>query len=213
MLAEITHSDPKTFSNAIIVLTDLENFPIVCVIPTKQALVADPGSVVFVGYAKQRFVSFVTLAKECDQPSEYAVVPNNLSVSCCCGQGRNRGKRDVTTCDTYGKKCPCFQGSPDHTGRNEWTRVGRNRKSLFDRRARDKDSDVVLIHDSLGHIISEGIMSKEGLRTNKILGYTLEETYDNVTHLEHEPQALVIHWGTNNIKNGDSVNAIVDKYA
>ena len=68
-----------------------------------------------------------------------------------------------------------------------------------------------LIHDSLGYTIT--IMSKEGLRTNKILGYTLEEAYDNVTHLEQEPQALVIHWGTNNIKNGDSVNAIVDKYA
>ena len=93
------------------------------------------------------------------------------------------------------------------------TRARQGREGLSDRRARVKDSDIVLIHDSLGHTITEGIMSKEGLRTNKILGYTLEEAFDHVTHLESDPQALVIHCGTNNIKNGDSVNVIVEKYA
>ena len=98
------------------------------------------------------------------------------------------------------------------------TRVGRNRKGRQGgegqhNSASGKESDVVLIHDSLGHTITEGIMSKEGLTTSKILGYTLEEVSDVVAQIDHEPKALVLHSGTNNVKKGDSVNTIINRYA
>ena len=55
-------------------------------------------------------------------------------------------------------------------------------------------------------------MSKERLSTRKILGYTLEDVSELVTQIGHDPKALVLHCGTNNIKKGDSVGSIVNKF-
>ena len=37
-----------------------------------------------------------------------AVSPQASGVACRCEQGRNKGK-DITTCDSYGKRCPSFR--------------------------------------------------------------------------------------------------------
>ena len=130
-------------------------------------------------------------------------------------QAPNRRVGDVDGRDSIDRHDP-----PQHTRDNGWTRVGRNRnregrngRAGQNDRARRKESDVVLVHDSLGHNITEGIMSREGLTTNKVLSYTLEEVSNFVTCLEYEPKALVVHSGTNNIKQGDSVSTMVEKYA
>ena len=72
--------------------------------------------------------------------------------------------------------------------------------------------DVVFFHDSLGHAINEGIMSKQGLTTRKIVSYTLEDVEHNIRDLRSQPKAIVIHSGTNDIKNGVSAEEIIDRY-
>ena len=60
--------------------------------------------------------------------------------------------------------------------------------------------DVVMFDDSLGKKINDTLLSRENLKTRKILTYTLEETKTELEKIKEAPKAIVYHVGTNNVK-------------
>ena len=78
-----------------------------------------------------------------------------------------------------------------------------------------QDADVIILHDSLGFGISPGIMAKQKLTTNKSTCYTLDDVANEVTRLKTvptKPKVIVVHSGTNDLKNGSPAEDIISKY-
>ena len=75
--------------------------------------------------------------------------------------------------------------------------------------------DVLLLHDSLGHTIREGIMVKQNLITAKKVTFTLEQVETEIEKLkveDHKPKVIVIHSGTNNLNHGETAEQTLPKY-
>ena len=73
----------------------------------------------------------------------------------------------------------------------------------------------MILHDSLGFGINAGIMSKQQLKTVKTTCFKLDHVAAEITKLKassHRPKALVIHSGTNDLKDGASAEDIIRKY-
>ncbi len=62
--------------------------------------------------------------------------------------------------------------------------------------------DVYFMHDSLGHKIKEGILSKQNLITQKLTTYYVEDALKGINELktDNPPKVFVLHSGTNNLK-------------
>ena len=72
--------------------------------------------------------------------------------------------------------------------------------------------DLVFIHDSIGKGITPGIMSKYDLKTVKVLAYTQEQARESIRNITGMPKAVVLHVGTNDIKNNIDADRIISNY-
>ena len=74
------------------------------------------------------------------------------------------------------------------------------------------EPDLWLIHDSIGHGIKPGIMSRYNLSTAKVTAYTQEEAKQAVKKIKGNPRAVILHVGTNDIKNKVDADVIIKGY-
>ena len=101
----------------VILLTDLDSFPIISIIPTRQSAQINPECMLFIAYEHKhkRFSGLVPQHKPTSVPTSLAdttqcITEGTKKTSCRCGRGRKRGEEeDFTSCDSYSKRCPCFQ--------------------------------------------------------------------------------------------------------
>ena len=75
-----------------------------------------------------------------------------------------------------------------------------------------RDPDIVFIHDSIGNGITPGIMSKYNLSTTKIQAYTQDQARESINNIKGKPKAVVLHVGTNDIKNQVDADDIIKNY-
>ena len=96
-----------------------------------------------------------------------------------------------------------------------------SRKSNQDAREKDssgglqeteEEADLVFIHDSIGKGITPGIMSRFNLRTTKMLAYTQEQARESIDKIVGKPQAVILHVGTNDVKNGVDADIMIKNY-
>ena len=69
--------------------------------------------------------------------------------------------------------------------------------------------EVTFFHDSLGRPITEGILSREGIKTTKKLTYKLGDVAEMIVREPIKSSATVIHVGTNNLD--ESADSIIKK--
>ena len=74
------------------------------------------------------------------------------------------------------------------------------------------DKDLVFIHDSIGKGITDGIMSKYQLTTSKVVSYTQEQAHRSINNITGNPKAIILHVGTNDIKNNIDADVIISNY-
>lgn len=76
----------------LLLLTDIDTFPIICVIPTQQRVPLPAECFVFIGYSNQlnQFYGLVP-EKKVEEQEAPSVMLQDEDVACRCGQGRNRG--------------------------------------------------------------------------------------------------------------------------
>ena len=76
-------------------------------------------------------------------------------------------------------------------------------------------ADIVILHDSLGHQIKEGIMKRHNLVTEKATTYYVEDSVKHLDKIEvsSKPKTFVLHVGTNNLaKKRQSPEEILPLY-
>ena len=76
------------------------------------------------------------------------------------------------------------------------------------------DADVIFIHDSIGKHVKPGILSKQKLVTEKVLAYTQDQALSKIRGMKRTkaPKAVVVHVGTNDIRDNTDADTIVSKY-
>ena len=95
----------------IIVFTSHESFPVISVIPVHQTVQLSPGCILSIAYnhSVRHFSGVSTKVLKMNEPKTRESEFTSDVISCRCGQGRNRNKPNITSCDSFEKRCKCFQ--------------------------------------------------------------------------------------------------------